>query len=154
MLMNSTVLQDTKLIHKNQLQFHKLKVTYLKQKLGKCVKKKKALNKFNKGIHYKPKYNTIETDKWKDTGVKLISCQNTHTSQITDCMLSLSHCQTVFHRNKFHCPKICMEPQNTLNTKEFEKRGEELRFFTFRLCYKAIVIKTECYFKKHWILIP
>ena len=49
-----------------------------------------------------------------------------------------------FHRNKTNYPKICMEPQKTLNSLSSFKKEEESRMHhtpDFNFYYKAIILK-------------
>ena len=75
-----------------------------------------------------------------------------YPKQSTDSLQSLSKFNGSFHRYRRNNPKICMEPQKTLNTKAILTKNNKARgvvLLDFKLYYKAILIKTVCRWYKN-----
>ena len=81
----------------------------------------------------------------------LLTCPY-YPKQSTDSLQSLPKCQWKFSQIQTNNPKICMEPQKTLNTKAILRKSNKAGSVilpVFKLYYKAILIKTVCCWYKN-----
>ena len=118
--------------------------------MGRIKLTKEVIDLYNE--NYKKLMEKIEedTNKWKNIlcswigTINIVKCLH-YPKQSVDSVQSLSIFQWLFfHRNRTNYPKICMEPQKTLNSlSSFKKEEESWMHHTpdFNFYYKAIILK-------------
>ena len=98
-----------------------------------------------------------DSNEWKDIlcswigNLILLTCPY-YPKHSTDSLQSLPKFQWKFSQIQTNNPKICMEPQKTLNTKAIlrtNNKGRGVMLPDFTLHYKAILIKTVCCWYKN-----